>query len=436
MYKKSEHWFSATLEDFDTSKWRGYLRVKKSGAFRLNLSIGLHDFKTLHTVFEEKQILNGYLEQQNPICLLKPYFVSYGFNTYEIHAQYLLEGVHLAHADETCFTGFTLASNALHAVVNPKMIEVDYEPSDNKLTPKIDFLPDQDTTFVTKNGTEVAIYSGANIVWRAYDVPKIKSGSHLEIKFPQPINHHDAETYISKVHFFFCFLSGKQLKIARYKLFTNKQRENDRELEFITASPIYKSSLRDCPLRMGNRRSFIELTETKVSIEQIFEQVSADEDRSLTYLMDMILRSERSKGALDDRFIELIGLLENFHKLKFESGINKKETKANKQRKRPKNMILVQRLEQLAEDWKQDGFRGYPDFGKIKALRNFKPHGRGVDLSHDDFQYIAVVLPFLSALIRYHVLKTIGFDRKEIAHSFMAVAHLYGRFIPAEFIPR
>ncbi|MEP3476319.1 MAG: hypothetical protein ABJN57_08890 [Hyphomicrobiales bacterium] len=416
MYQKGKHWFFAKLDDFDTSNWSGRLRIKKNGAVRLSLLIGSNDFKTLHTLFEKRQILNGYLEHQGPVCLLQPFFMSFGINTYKIHAQCLLEGVHLTRADEACFTGFSLESEALHAILNPKVIKVHYETSANKLTPqKIDFLPNQHTAFATKNGTEVSVYSGASMSWRAYDVPKIKSGSLLEIKFSEPLNCNDAKNYVEKVHFFFCFLAGKQLEVGRHEFFTNKRKENNGGVEFITAKSIYKSSLRDCPLRMGNQKSFINLTETKVSLEQIFEQISADEDHALSYLMDMILQSERNKGELSDRFTELVGLLENFHKMNFG----------------PKDgMSLFQRLEQLADDWKQDGFHAYPDLRKIKEFRNFKPHGRGVDFSHDDMQHIAHVLPFLSALTRYHILKKLGFDRKEIAQSFMTFARLYGRFIP------
>ncbi|MGO8841703.1 MAG: hypothetical protein ACLQF1_11390 [Methyloceanibacter sp.] len=45
---------------------------------------------------------------------------------------------------------------------------------------------------------------------------------------------------------------------------------------------------------------------------------------------------------------------------------------------------------------------------------------------------IIVLLPFLSALARYHVLKILGFDRAAIAAGFARIPHRYGMFVPPD----
>jgi hypothetical protein len=96
---------------------------------------------------------------------------------------------------------------------------------------------------------------------------------------------------------------------------------------------------------------------------------------------------------------------------------------------------LRQRLERLMEAWSADGFRGCPDLTRLVHLRNVKPHGRGREFSLETFREITMLLPFLCALARYHVLKVLGFDRAAVAAGFARVFHRYGQFVPMDLIP-
>ncbi|PHQ70791.1 MAG: hypothetical protein COB93_04680, partial [Sneathiella sp.] len=204
---------------------------------------------------------------------------------------------------------------------------------------------------------------------------------------------------------------------------------------------------------------FASLTDGRstVSIENIFDHIVSDKDGALTYFMDMVLKAEVYERRLDDGFIELIGLLENFHKTYFGSGLDKERKDYNKEMKQklkklvaksndkeaieflnklcmaqPGELSLFERLEELKKEWAEDGFRGGPDLRKIKSLRNVKPHGRGNRYSNDDIQYIAMVLPFLTGLSRYHILKYLGFDRESIAKSFHVIRLGLGSFVPID----
>ena len=456
-------WFDLQVGDLKDTNWQSYLHQSSENNLELSV-IGSdpRDNELLRLVNEVK-ILNGYLDFQTPAVLIDTRIKSltpgiFGRQSkYTIGARALITQIHLENLNERCFMGFTLNSPALHAYIDPQLVGREIEQRPDGFIPKLDFLEPKLIEFFLSSGIKIKILSAMQLSTGIRDT-SIEQSTSLRLMFPESVSFTDCQKIMDRVHFFFCFLTGRSLQLGKNTLHSNKRSVlGDEQSEYIDCKAIYKSSLLSYPTDFGNEFASLTDGRSTVSIENIFDHIVSDKDGALTYFMDMVLKAEVYERRLDDGFIELIGLLENFHKTYFGSGLDKERKDYNKEMKQklkklvaksndkeaieflnklcmaqPGELSLFERLEELKKEWAEDGFRGGPDLRKIKSLRNVKPHGRGNRYSNDDIQYIAMVLPFLTGLSRYHILKYLGFDRESIAKSFHVIRLGLGSFVPID----
>lgn len=97
----------------------------------------------------------------------------------------------------------------------------------------------------------------------------------------------------------------------------------------------------------------------------------------------------------------------------------------------PNRLTLAERLDRLQQGWSESGFRGRIDINRIKKIRNDVAHGRGVDLSSDDYQEIVWLNHHLCALARFHVFRALGIEAKNIGAAFSRLSFKYGKYAPS-----
>ena len=243
---------------------------------------------------------------------------------------------------------------------------------------------------------------------------------------------------------------GDILKIGRPFLETTYKTIWNGEEKTIIAElyfkPIYHNVM---SISDGYNRLSVE-ENSPVNLEELLNHCIALSD-SVFYLMELIITIEVKKNTKISKFTEILSALEAFDETEFGSGSDSKfrsEIKSlntlikkygNEEQKAAfkrhssgfrNSYSLLERLERLARFWKDDGFRGYPDFSKIKKIRNDISHGRSSSLEITDYHYMAQYSIYLSALARYHVLRKLGFSSNAIAMTFMQRPHMFGAYVP------
>ncbi|WP_142082265.1 HEPN domain-containing protein [Roseinatronobacter monicus] len=99
-------------------------------------------------------------------------------------------------------------------------------------------------------------------------------------------------------------------------------------------------------------------------------------------------------------------------------------------RSQPNRLTLAERLSRLQQAWLDSGFQGNIDINRIKKIRNDVAHGRGVELSADDYQEIVWLNYNLCAIARFHVFRTLGFPAEVIGAAFRRLGSRYGQYAP------
>ena len=211
--------------------------------------------------------------------------------------------------------------------------------------------------------------------------------------------------------------------------------------------PAFKSNLHHVPWH----EALFQRHNCPLTTEELLNAIS-DQPDDLFYLMNIILCMEKPDVLSASDFIELVGCIEDFD-IKVNGSGSSCDVKTARKRLRkvvkhhgddgdintldellsgqPNRLTLAERLHRLQQKWSDNGFRGTIDINGIKKIRNDVSHGRGVELSGDDYQHLVWLNYDLCALARFHVFDTLGFKAEAIGAAFRRLGFRFGRYAPA-----
>jgi len=171
----------------------------------------------------------------------------------------------------------------------------------------------------------------------------------------------------------------------------------------------------------------------------------------MLYLMNMVLLMEKPEKLSASDFSELIGCLEEFdiningsgssqdvrrmrkalRKIVTENGTDADlQTLDDLTQTQPNRLALAERLDRLQKSWSDSGFRGRFLTSEITRIRNAVSHGRGVNLSAEDYQRMVWLNYDLCALSRFHIFRVLGIQADEIGSAFRRLGFRYGKYAP------
>ncbi|MDJ0447973.1 HEPN domain-containing protein [Methylocystis sp. JR02] len=409
------------------------------------------------------QTLTGWLDYQRPATLIQPWVqrtrrLSIGMDTPVMResqrfvANALLRNVFLEDISAPIFTGLAVEDPAFHAWVNPCLVNPDWSRPEDAGLPSlsVDVQPPQQRTFTLADGTQAKVTSATRVP--SGEATTLEEYTLLELQFPKPVNFDAVTRVAGRVSVLFEFLIGARVQAPIYYLpTTHKRLWNGEEHEVVAEywyQPIPRKKRRDAPPDPCRRLTFEK--RSPVPLEALLNHVSGGSNE-LIFLANQIQSAEDYDLSITQGYGEILGCLEDFDRRTFGSGADEN---FEQDMKRLNALIekhgssadinlfrrisgtasngysLLKRLERLHKIWNEDGFRGNPDLKRIRDLRNFLPHGRGLEVSSDVLQEMVIHLHYLAALGRYHVLKVLGFTGDQIRAAFLSQAHRYGTFIP------
>jgi hypothetical protein len=355
---------------------------------------------------------------------------------------------------DRCFTGIRVQLPSFHAWVAPQLVTTDYTSRRELPSLIVNIGEPTRRKFALKGGAEIEILVYSSAGEENGDFP-IRQHTALYISLPEAADYDTVMRCAAALDIMFCFLIGARLETAALHLPTTKTRLWNNVEENITAESWFVPAWKRAANAPHHYLRMFTEANTPVGLERLLELCVSRQD-DLTYIMDMIIVAEMHDLPVDHCFVELLGCLEDFDKRQFGIGGDPKVRLVSRRIKKlveqygdeeekavcarigaafRNEFSLRQRLERLIAMWADDGFRGGPDLRRVAKIRNLKPHGRGRELSPEVIREIVGLLPFLSALARYHVLKVLGFNRAAIAAGFARVAHRYGAFVPPDLRP-
>ncbi|MCF4127558.1 hypothetical protein [Methylobacterium sp. SyP6R] len=409
------------------------------------------------------QTITGYIDYQRPATIIQPWTqrtsgFGVGINTPVMRdsqryvASAVLKNIHLENIDEPIFTGLIVEHPAIHAWVNPNLVESEWIRTKDWGSPRlsVDVRPPQQRDFTLADGTQVKVSSAIRVP--GGEATTLEEYTIFEMIFTKPINL-EAVTRINwRIDVIFEFLTGIRVSPPIYYLPTTYKRLWNQEDRQIVAEfwyqPISRKkrhiklpSLHD---RLSSESNF------PISLKTLLDHIAGDSDE-LIYLSNLIQSVEDYDLTITQGYGELLGCLEAFDNRTYGSGADEKfkdkmaqlvdlvtkngssedvdffsRIKATASNK----FSLLKRLERLHQMWHKDGFRANPNLRRIRDLRNIIPHGRGLEVSSDVAQEMVNYMKYLTALGRYHVYIILGLNGNQIAQIFSRQPHLYGIFVP------
>lgn len=457
-----DEWFAIRPNHADTGRHiEGRLKFNVDSGVSLDaisFGLGVNDWNTVIT----GGTMTGWIDYQRPATLVEPWTQSFsglnlGVNTPTVRdrrryvASAILKNVFLTDINEAIFEGIIFQHPALHAWINPRLIEQEdvTQAAEEKRWLNIGVSRKIERNFSLADGTKVSLVS-SNRVSGQQDV-SIDTQTQLTLSFAKPVSFVEIPKFIWRLSTIFEFLVAKRFEAPGYKIITTQTREWNSEHEKITAEYIY------CPTKRKkicydlppiSERMTTENT-SSVPIESILSYAIGLNDE-LIYLANAVQSARDFDLDLATGFTTIVACLEDFDRREHGSGrslefnndianlkkvVSKYGTKRTKsffrqvKGKIPNSYSLTQRLERLHESWKQDGFRGEPNLKHIRDIRNMIAHGRGFELSSSIFSDMVFQVDHLTALGRYHVMRKLGFSAEDIKLSFKRNFQNYGRYV-------
>ncbi|MGX7745311.1 ApeA N-terminal domain 1-containing protein [Rhodopseudomonas parapalustris] len=409
--------------------------------------------------------LTGWLGYQQPATLIEPRLQQINMGTASVNhpalresrrfvASAILKNVFLEDIKASIFTGLIVEHPAFHAWVNPRLVSRDWSEDVKLPTLSVDVQPPRQRHLTLPDGTSAEVVSVA--LAAGSDITKVEEHTTLKFEFREPVNFGVITRMAWRISSLFEFLIGARVSAPLYWLPTTQKRQwNDEDQEIIAEywyRPAHRKRRRDDLPDMHDR--LITEERSPISLETLLSNISRGSDE-LIFLADQIQTVEDFDLSITQGFGEILGCLEAFDDRTFGSGadenfnqekeslkelVNKHGSDANRMfferisGAASNRFSLLKRLERLHQKWNADGFRTNPDLKRIRDLRNVVPHGRGLEVSSEVAQEMAIYLRYLAALGRYHVLKILGFTGEEIADVFMRQPHRYGLFVPERIL--
>ncbi len=458
-----EKWFAIRANHRDDDHWPGRLSFDLDKGIYLTTarfagSADSHSDPTFHA-----RTMTGWLDYQRPTTLIDPWIQTVdGFtlsaDTPAMRASYrfvvgaVLKNIFIEDIAEPIFNGLVVEHPAVHAWVNPRLVDHGWLRPENVGLPSlsVDVASPRQRTFQLQDGTEALVTSATRA--QSGEAITLDEYTVLRLRFPKPVDYNTITRLAWRISVLFEFMIGARTVAPVYQLPTTQTRTWNGEQREVVAEfwywPAQKRRSGDALLRVSQWLT-VE-GRSAVTLESLLNRVAGGNDE-IIYLADIIQSTEDYDLSLTQGFGELMGCLEDFDLREFGNGSDphfSRNVQSLKQIIRqhgsdadfmmfnrlrdgaPNSYSLLRRLERLHEFWRNDGFRGNPDLGRIRDLRNLLPHGRGLQISSNVAQEMIVYMKYLCALGRYHVLRALGFTGDQIAAAFSGQPHRYGLFIP------
>lgn len=462
MFEDFEEWFAIRNRHDEDDIWAGRLSFNEKKGISLE-AIFLPKTGIGNEAPDcDKGTITGYLDYQRPTTIVEPWVQSQGGGSMGVDtpivraksrmlASAVLKNIHLEDLNEKCFTVLYMDLPAFGSWYAPQLVKTDYEHSKENRPPEVSVEIDSPSheEFILKDKTNVIIDS---FVGTSEDenTTKVTQRTSLTFEFHDAIDYSTAQKWIWRVNILFSFLLGHRMAQNPYQLKTTHTRKwNERE-DNITAElffrPVFKSQKHHVQwydalfMRRGSALT------PKNLLNSTIEQSDA-----LFYLMNMVLSMENPEKLSASDFGELIGCIEDFDIKNHGSGSSSDVTHARRALRKivkahgteddlqtlddlaqvkPNRLSLAERLDRLQQEWSDSGFRGEVDTSKVIKIRNNVSHGRGVELSSEDYQEIVWLNYHICALSRFHIFRTLGIQDKEIASAFGLLGFRYGKYAP------
>jgi hypothetical protein len=407
------------------------------------------------------------VDYQRPATLIRPWLqhsggLSIGADTPVMRerqrfvADALIKNVFLEDINCAIFTGLIVEHPAIHAWVNPRLVNSDWSRLEGADLPtlSVDIKPSQKRVFQLGNGTQAEVISITRAL-RSENIA-LEESTVLRLNFSQPVNFDAINRLAWRITALFEFLIGVRVQAPIYHLPTTRKRSwNDEKHEVVAEllyRPVSRKKRNDTLPDVYSRLTFEE--RSPVSLEALLNYIT-DSNDELIFLADKIQNVEDCDLSITQGYLEILGCLEAFDERTFGSGadanfksqmknltelVKKHGSEDDKTLFRrisgsaSNKFSLLRRLERLHEMWGQDGFRGAPKLSRIRDLRNIVPHGRGLEVSGEIAKEMIHYLQYLSALGRYHVMKKLGFTGDQIRDVFLWQPYRYGVFVPQTMV--
>jgi ApeA N-terminal domain 1 len=463
-----EEWFAVRTGHEDDDHWPSRLSFSAEEGIAINAVRFLDDPAEIGGATFNADTLTGWLDYQRPTTVVRPRLKSsggfaFGPNTPAMRvsctavAEAIIKNVFLTAIEEPIFAGLAVEHPAVHAWLNPGLVNHEWVRVEGVNHPNltVQVLPPRQRALILSDGTRVTI-STATRAPRG-DALSISDYSVLEMDFPAPVNY-DAITRMAwRISTLFEFMIDSRVESPVIQMPTTHTTTWNGEQTPIVAELWYRPS----ESRRSKRSTpddYERLTtegSVSVTLEALLERMIGGSDE-LIHFAGTIQSSGNFEQTIHHGYGELLGGLEEFDRQHFgqdrdpnfrvnmrrlaaivrEHGSEDDQRLFERVRGSASNgYSLARRLERLFEPWHEDGFRGEPNLGRIRDLRNIIPHGRGLELSSDAAQDMVAYTTLLSAVGRYHVLRALGCTGDEVANAFMRLPHKYGFLVPDRFVP-
>lgn len=460
-----EEWFAIRANHQDEDHWPGRLTFDPVKGIHLTTArfagdAESHGDPTFHT-----PTMTGWLDYQRPTTLIQPMIqtsggLALGINTPAMRASYrfvvnaVLKNIFLEDINEAIFTGLVVDHPAVHAWINPNLVDHGWSHDDKSQFPvlSVEVAPPQERQFELPNGTKAIVTSAVRTTQGT--VLTANEYTVLRLRFPEPISYDEITRMTWRISTVFSFLIGVRVGSPVYKFPTTHTRSWNGEEREVVAELWHR------PARMGADSSpqstdcLLVEGRSSLTFEQVLEIILGERDE-LVYLANVIQSVDDHDLSITHGYGEILGCLESFDASEFGSG---RDPQLRDKIRSLKSIIkqhgsesdyillerlcsgtrnsysLLRRLERLHCCWKGDGFRGDPDLRRIRDLRNLVPHGRGLEVSSKVVHEMVTFSYYLASLGRYHVLRALGCKGDEIANAFLRQPHRYGMFVPERFL--
>ena len=462
MLEGFEEWFAIRNRHSDDDIWPGKLKFSEDTGITLEAIRHLDSGNRSDAPCCDKGTITGYLDYQRPTTIIDPWVqsrsgASIGVDTpimrakSRILASAILKNIHLEDPNEKCFTALNMDMPAFSSWYAPQLVKSEYKHLKENTFPtaSVEIYHPTQEQFTLVDQKNVTVRSVVE-TGEEEGVTKVTQRTFLRLEFPSPVDYFTVQKLIWQVNTLFSFLLGCRMAQNPYRIGTTHMRKwNGQEMQVnaeLLFRPVFKSNLHYVK---WHEAIFLKQN-SPVTTAKLLNSIAKQSD-DLFYLMNMVLQMEKPEKLSANDFSELVGCIEDFD-IKVNGSGSSSEIRAARRklrkilrehgdksdihtfdeltRNQPNRLTLAERLGRLRQEWLDSGFQGDIDIDRIKKIRNDVAHGRGVELSADDYQEIVWLNYNLCAIARFHVFRTLGFQAEVIGDAFRRLGFRYGRYAP------